>query len=194
MTLVAPVAATVVVVVAVTFVAMPITTVIPFVMIAIAMITATVTALVLVPLTVVAHVNLVVPIVVDEIHPPIAGVVFMAVAIPVARLARSDMQVYGFLSHALMFNDDRLRVVDPWPRRIAQINNAIEAGLPGVDGNTDIRGQRGRAEGAQRHHGADCEIQIFVHGGLLHGPCMGGSEWLALTTPLFALQPKVTVR
>ena len=101
---------------------------------------------------VVGYIDVVVPIVLDEIHLTAARVVLVAVFAPLLCMAGGYMQVKRWrrLSYVNPLNDDRLRV-DQYRRwRIADIDAAVKPRLSDTDRDSDIRGECGQGRGGEQ--------------------------------------------
>jgi len=91
-------------------------------------------------LTVVRDVLLVIPVFLDEIDRTSAGVVLIAVLVPMLLVPRGDIEIdrlyYGGSGHGL--NDHRLGLDQLGARCVADINLSVESWLAYVDGDADI--------------------------------------------------------
>ena len=86
----------------------------------------------------------VVPVVIDEIDRPAAGIVPVAMFTPVSCMARPDMQVNGFVINNHPIDDARLSINDSGARRVTDVNAAKETWLPDTDGDANVCRKRGR--------------------------------------------------
>ena len=88
---------------------------------------------------IVRHVDVVVPVVFNEIDRAVARVIFVAMLAPLLRVAGRDAEVNGLRGLRDALDDDRLRIDHLRRRNVANIDTAIKAGLSDVDRYSNIR-------------------------------------------------------
>ena len=86
------------------------------------------------------HIDIVVPIVTNEVDLSSTGMVFSAMLAPMLFVTRRDMQIDGSRgdNHGFRLNDNRVRVYQYRRRKIADGDLAVESGLPHTDGHRGI--------------------------------------------------------
>lgn len=122
-----------------------------FVTMLVAEITAVVVAMAVVALPVSRCVFTLIPVVADEIDAFAAGVVAVAVLVPVLGMAGWDAQVERRAAVGDGLDHDRFRIEQDWRGVAADVEAAVEAGLADADRDADVGGLGGAAEGGGGH-------------------------------------------
>jgi hypothetical protein len=103
------------------------------------------------PLLVARDVFVPIPVVPHKVDALIAGVVFTAMSAPILRMAWRHMQIDGWAVHCRPIHDARLLIDQLRPRKVADVDMAVETGLTDVDRDTDI-GSMNRYRESERSH------------------------------------------
>jgi hypothetical protein len=108
--------------------------------------------------TILRGINVVVPVVADEIDRPTAGSIAPAIPFPIFLVARWHAQIQRLMNDTGAFNDDRFRVNNLGLREATEVDAPIKSWLADVDRHADIGGER-RQRRAQAKH--DCKNYLF---------------------------------
>ncbi len=119
--------------------------------------------------TILRCINVVIPVVADEIDRPTTGFIAPAITFPIFLVTRWHAQIQRLMNDTGAFNDDRLRVNNLGLREATEVDAPIKSWLADANRHADIGGERRQRRAQAKHdrknylfHKLSLYITIFV--------------------------------